>query len=63
MGKGTGKWELWGEFYLSDGIYSSQLISTATSREALIVRQWEEDRDCMYLYTTLVEEGTYEEDE
>ena len=63
MGKGTGKWELWGEFYFGDGVTCSELIMTSAIKDDVIFREHEENQDGQYLYTTIVEEGTYEEEE
>jgi hypothetical protein len=63
MDKGTGNWELWGEFYFGDGATCSELIATSTSKKDMYFRQYEEDYSGQYLYTTLIEEGTYEEDD
>ena len=63
MGKGTGKWELWGEFYFGDGVTCSELIMTSTIKDDVIFREYGESQSGQYLYTTIVEEGTYEEEE
>ena len=63
MGKGTGKWELWGEFYFGDGVTCSELIMTSAIKDDVIFREYGESQSGQYLYTTIVEEGTYEEDE
>ena len=63
MGKGTGKWELWGEFYFGDGVTCSELIMTSTIKDDVIFREHGESQSGQYLYTTIVEEGTYEEEE
>lgn len=63
MGKGTGKWELWGEFYFGDGVTCSELIMTSAIKDDVIFREYGERQSGQYLYTTIVEEGTYEEEE
>tara|TARA_R110000823_G_scaffold63578_2_gene149640 strand:+ start:26 stop:229 length:204 start_codon:yes stop_codon:yes gene_type:complete len=63
MGKGTGKWELWGEFYFGDGVTCSELITTSTIKDDVIFREYAESQSGQYLYTTIVEEGTYEEED
>jgi len=61
--QGTGKWELWGEFYFGDGVTCSELIMRSAIKDDVIFRKYEESKDGQYLYTTIVEEGTYEEEE
>jgi hypothetical protein len=61
--QGTGKWELWGEFYFGDGVTCSELIMTSAIKDDVIFREYGESQSGQYLYTTIVEEGTYEEDE
>ena len=63
MGKGTGKWELWGEFYFGDGVTCSELIMTSAIKDDVIFREYGESQSGQYLYTTIVEEGTYEEED
>ena len=63
MGKGTGKWELWGEFYFGDGVTCPELIMTSAIKDDVIFREYGESQSGQYLYTTIVEEGTYEEEE
>lgn len=63
VGWKKGNWELWGEWYASDGVWLLELLGRATYQKHLHALMIEEERSCMYRNLHIVSEGTYEYDD